>query len=118
MKQVISALEDIKRQIDVENWDIPVNDRGSGSAGVRYINDSNIIDDYLYFSKTGDNSSIPQCDNIDYISVSDFGEDENEIINEILDVTDFVEKDEIIGLIACYEHYDMDYVFYVVHIKG
>ena len=118
MKQVISALEDIKRQIDVENWDIPVNDRGSGSAGVRYINDSNIIDDYLYFAKTGDNSSIPQCDDIDYISVSDFGEDENEIINEILDVTDFVEKDEILGLIACYEHYDMDYVFYFAHIKG
>lgn len=117
-ENVINALKDIKRQIEVEGWTIPTNDKGSGSAGVNFLSDPEVVDKYLHFAETCDNEDIPQCDGIDYISTEDFGESENEIINQILKCADFVERDEIIGLVVCHEHYDMDYTFYLTHIKG
>ena len=116
--EAIKALKDMKRQIEIEEWSIPANDRGSGSAGVSLIRDTDAIDEYLYFAETGDNSNIPQCDSISYIPVSLFGELENEIVDEILDYVDFVERNEIVGLVVCDEHYDMDYTFYMAHIEG
>ena len=116
--EAIKALKDMKRQIEIEEWSIPANDRGSGSAGVSLIRDTDAINEYLYFAETGDNSNIPQCDSISYIPVSLFGELENEIVDEILDHVDFVERNEIVGLVVCDEHYDMDYTFYMAHIEG
>lgn len=118
-EKVISALEDMKRQIDVEEWAIYCNDRGSGSAGVRQIDNPDIIDDYLKFAKTGENSELPQCESISYIEVGDFDEEDNEVVGEILEsYGEYVERDEVLGLVVCNEHYDMDYTFYMLHIKG
>ena len=117
-EKVISALEDMKRQIEVEQWTIFANDRGSGSAGIRQIDSSDVIDDYLNFAKTGDNKNVPYCDNISYSPVEDFDEDENEVIDEILDCYGkYVSRDEILGLVVCYEHFGMGYTFYMAHIK-
>lgn len=116
-KEVINALRDIKRQITVEGWAIPSNDRGSGSAGVRLLTDEESINAYLDFAEHGDNSHVPQCEDIDYISSDCFGEDENEIISEMMDYcADFVEREDVIGLVVCHEHYDMDYTYYIAHL--
>jgi hypothetical protein len=29
-----------------------------------------------------------------------------------------VERDEVLGFIVCHEHYDMDYTFFITHIRG
>lgn len=117
--EVINALEDIKRQIEVEGWTIYCNDRGSGSAGVRYIDDADIIDDYLHFAKTGDNKDVPHCDDIYYISAEDFDEEDNEVVDEILDCYgEYFKRDEVLGLVVCNEYFDMNYTFYMTHIKG
>lgn len=118
-KEVIKALEDMKRQIDDEEWVVYTNDRGSGSAGVDYVNDAGVIDNYLRFAKTGDNKSVPHCNDIYYISSSDFDEEDNEVVNEILEhFGDSVEREEILGLVVCSEYYDMSFTFYMLHIKG
>lgn len=116
--EVINALEDMKRQIEEEEWAIYANDRGSGSAGVRQIDNSDIIDDYLKFAKTGENSELPQCESISYIEVGDFDEEDNEVVGEILEsYGEYVERDEVLGLVVINEYYDMDYTFYMLHIK-
>ena len=118
-EKVISALEDMKRQIDVEQWTIFANDRGSGSAGVRQIDNSDAIDDYLNFAKTGNNSELPQCESISYIDAEDFDDENNVIVEEILEYYgEYVERDEVLGLVVCNEYYDMAYTFYMLHIKG
>ena len=118
-EKVISALEDMKRQIDVEEWAIYCNDRGSGSAGVRQVDNSDVIDDYLKFAKTGENSELPQCESISYTAVEDFDDEDKELAEEILEnYGEYVERDEVLGLVVCNEHYDMDYTFYMLHIKG
>lgn len=117
-EEVVNALRDMKRQIEDEEWTIPSNDRGSGSAGVSLIRDTSAIDEYLRFAETGDNENIPQCHDIYYISVDDFDDEDNEVIDEMLEYADFVNREEIIGLVVCDEHYDMDYTFYLAHIKG
>lgn len=117
-EKVISALEDMKRQIDVEEWAIYCNDRGSGSAGVRQVDNSDVIDDYLNFAKTGDNENIPNTYDISYIPVEDFDEDDNEVVDEILDCYgQYVTREEVLGFVVCHEHYDMDYTFYMLHIE-
>lgn len=117
--QVINALEDMYRQIEDEEWEVYCNDRGSGSAGARSINDANIINDYLLFAKSGDNESVPNCNNISYIPSDDFDAEDDEVVAEILDTyEEYVERDEVLGLVVCNEHYDMDYTFYMLHIKG
>ena len=117
-EKVISALEDMKRQIDVEEWAIYCNDRGSGSAGVRQVDNSDVIDDYLNFAKTGDNENIPNTYDIYYIPVEDFDEDDNEVVDEILDCYgQYVTREEVLGFVVCHEHYDMDYTFYMLHIE-
>lgn len=108
----------MKRQIEVEEWTIPSNDRGSGSAGVSFIRDTSAIEEYLHFAETGDNEKIPQCDDIYYISVDDFDSEDNEVIDEMLEYADFVNREDIIGFVVCKEHFDMDYTFYMAHIKG
>ena len=118
-KEVINALRDMKRQIEVEAWVVYCNDRGSGSAGARCIDDASIIDDYLHFAETGDNEKVLNCNNISYISIEDFDEEDNELVDEILDCYGkYVERDEILGLVVCHEHFDMDYTFYMLHIRG
>ena len=116
--EAINALKDMKRQIEVEEWTIPSNDNGSGSAGVSFIRDTSAIDEYLHFAETGDNENIPQCHDIYYISADDFDDEDNEVIDEMLKYADFVDKNEIIGLVVCEEYYDMEYTFYLAHIKG
>ena len=113
----ISALKDILFQIVHEGWTIPVNDRGSGSAGVRFVDDAEIIERYLKFATSGDNKDVPSCQDISYISVKDFSEEENEIIDEILNYADFIERKEIIGLVVIDEEYDCPYTFYIPHIS-
>ena len=118
-EKVISALEDMKRQIEVEQWTIFANDRGSGSAGVRQVDNSDVIDDYLKFAKTGENSELPQCESISYTAVEDFDDEDKELVEEILEnYGEYVERDEILGLVVINEHYDMDYTFFMLHIKG
>lgn len=118
-EEVINALRDMKRQIEVEQWTIFANDRGSGCAGVRCINDANIIDGYLNFAENEDNENVPFCNDITYTSVKNFDEDDNEAANEILDCYgEYLERDEILGLVVCHEHFDMDYTFYMLHIRG
>lgn len=118
-EKVISALEDMKRQIEVEQWTIFANDRGSGSAGVRQVDNTEVIDDYLKFAKTGENSELPQCESISYTAVEDFDDEDKELVEEILEnYGEYVERDEILGLVVINEHYDMDYTFFMLHIKG
>ena len=90
--KVIDALQDIFYQIDYLDWTIPVTDRGSGSAGVRFIDNASIINDYLTFAINGNNEAIPQCVGISYIEINDFSEEEKEVIDEILDCASFVNR--------------------------
>lgn len=118
-EKVINALKDMMRQIEEEEWLVYSNDRGSGSGGVCYIDDARIIDDYLYFAETGDNEKVPNCRSILYISSEDFDEDDKDVVSDILDCFGkYVERDEVLGLIVCQEHYDMDYTFYMLHVNG
>ena len=115
--KVIDALQDILRQVDYLDWTIPVTDRGSGSAGVRFIDDASIINDYLTFAITGNNEAIPACIDISYIGLNDFSEEEKEVIDEILDCVSFINRDEIVGLVVIDEEYDMPYTLYIPHIS-
>ena len=115
--KVIDALQDILHQIDYLDWTIPVTDRGSGSAGVRFIDDASIISDYIKFAITGNNEAIPQCVGISYIEINDFSEEEKEVIDEILDCASFVNRSEIVGLVVIDEEYDMPYTLYIPHIS-
>ena len=115
--KVVDVLKDILFQIDSLDWTIPVTDRGSGSAGVRFIDDASIISDYLRFAITGNNEAIPQCVGISYIDLNDFSEEEKEVIDEILDCASFVNRDEIVGLVVIDEEYDMPYTLYIPHIS-
>lgn len=115
--KVIDALQDILRQVDYLDWTIPVTDRGSGSAGVRFIDDASIINDYLTFAITGNNEAIPACIDISYIDLNDFSEEEKEVIDEILDCVSFINRDEIVGLVVIDEEYDMPYTLYIPHIS-
>ena len=107
--KVIDALQDILHQIDYLDWTIRVTDRGSGSAGVRFIGNASIINDYLTFAITGNNEAIPQCVGISYIDHNNFSEEENDVIDEILDYASFINRNEIIGLVVIDEEYDMPY---------
>ena len=117
-EKVISALEDMKRQIEEEGWTIFANDSGSGSGGVRQMDNSDGSGGYLNFAKTGDNENIPNTYDIYYIPVEDFDEDDNEVVDEILDCYgQYVTREEVLGFVVCHEHYDMDYTFYMLHIE-
>ena len=115
--KVIDALKDIFRQIDYLDWTIPATDRGSGSAGVGFIDDASIINDYLTFAITGNNEAIPACKDISYIEINDFSEEEKEVIDEILDYASFINRNEIIGLVVIDEQYDMPYTLYIPQIS-
>ena len=115
--KVIDALQDILHQIDYLDWTIPVTDRGSGSAGVHFVNDASIINDYLTFAITGNNEATPQCVGISYIEINDFSSSEKEVIDEILDCASFINRNEIIGLVVIDEQYDMPYTLYIPHIS-
>ena len=118
--KALDALMDAKRQLDVEGWWIPTNDEGSGSAGVNFIKEGEQLDAYIRFAMTGDNTDCPNTESIEYIPVADFGEVENEALDEIMQYADTccLERDEVIGFIVCHEHYDLDYTFYIAHIRG
>ena len=115
--KVVDALKDILHQIDYLYWTIPATDRGSGSAGLRFIGDARIINDYLTFAITGNNEAIPQCVGISYIDHNDFSEEEKEVIDEILDYASFINRNEILGLVVIDEEYDMPYTLYILHIS-
>lgn len=115
--KVVDALQDILHQIDYLDWTIPATDRGSGSAGVGFIDDASIINDYLTFAITGNNEAIPACIDISYIEINDFSEEEKEVIDEILDCASFINRDEIVGLVVIDEQYDMPYTLYIPHIS-
>ena len=115
--KVVDALQDILHQIDYLDWTIPATDRGSGSAGVGFIDDASIINDYLTFAITGNNEAIPACIDISYIEINDFSEEEKEVIDEILDCVSFINRDEIVGLVVIDEEYDMPYTLYIPHIS-
>ena len=115
--KVVDALREILRQIDYLDWTIPATDRGSGSAGLRFIGDARIINDYLTFAITGNNEAIPQCVGISYIDHNDFSEEEKEVIDEILDYASFINMYEIVGLVVIDEQYDMPYTLYIPHIS-
>lgn len=119
-ENVIEALNDAKRQLDVEQWWIPTNDRGSGSAGVNFLKEGDQLDAYIKFAETGDNADCPNTKSIEYVPVADFGDTENEVLDEIMQYAHVcnVERDEVLGFIVCHEHYDMPYAFYITHIRG
>ena len=109
----------MRRQIEAEDCVVYCNDRGSGSAGVRYIDDTYAINGYLTYAKTGSNDDVPNCDDVYYVSVDEFDEDDNEVIAEILDhYGSDVTREEVLGLVVCQEYYDMPYSLYMLHIKG
>lgn len=117
---VLEALNDAKRQIDVEQWWIPTNDRGGGSAGVNFLEEGEQLDAYINFAETGDNTGCPNTESIEYVPVADFGDTEKEVLDEIMQHAHVcnVERDEVLGFIVCHEHYDMPYTFYITHIRG
>ena len=115
--KVVDALKDILHQIDYLDWTIPVTDRGSGSAGVRFIGNASIINNYLTFAITGNNEAIPACIDISYIDLNNFSEEENDVVDEILDCASFINRNEIIGLVVIDEQYDMPYTLYIPHIS-
>ena len=115
--KVVDALQDILHQIDYLDWTIPATDRGSGSAGVGFIDDASIINNYLTFAITGNNEAIPACIDISYIDLNDFSEEENDVVDEILDCASFINRNEIIGLVVIDEQYDMPYTLYIPHIS-
>lgn len=119
-ENVFKALNDVKRQIEVENWTIPTNDEGSGSAGVNFLRDTEAVDAYIHFVETDDNTDCPNTESIEYVPVEDFGDTENEVLDEIMQYADTcgLERDEVLGFIVCHEHYDMPYTFYITHIRG
>lgn len=121
-QNVINALNDVKRQIEVDLWTIPTNDDGSGSAGVNFLHDNqssiDIIDAYIRFAETGDNIDCPNTESIDYVSISDFGEIETNALDEIMQHADnYVEREDVLGFIICHERYDMDYTLFITHIR-
>ena len=119
-ENVIEALNDAKRQLDVEQWWIPTNDRGSGSAGVNFLKEGEQLDAYIRFAETGNNTDCPNTEGIEYVPVADFDNTEKEVLDEIMQYADTcnVERDEVLGFIVCHEHYDMPYTFYITHIRG
>lgn len=116
----LDALMDAKRQMDVEGWWIPTNDKGSGSAGVNFLKEGEQLDAYIRFAVTGDNTDCPNTNSIEYVPVANFGDTENEVLDEIMQYAHIcnVERDEVLGFIVCHEHYDMDYTFFITHIRG
>ena len=117
----LDALMDAKRQMDVEGWWIPTNDKGSGSAGVNFLKEGEQLDAYIRFAVTGYNTDCPNTNSIEYIPVADFGDTENEVLDEIMQYAHIcnVERDEVLGFIVCHESYhDMPYTFYITHIRG
>lgn len=116
----LDALMDAKRQMDVEGWWIPTNDKGSGSAGVNFLKEGEQLDAYIRFAVTGDNTDCPNTNSIEYVPVADFGDTDNEVLDEIMQYAHIcnVERDEVLGFIVCHEHYDMDYTFFITHIRG
>jgi hypothetical protein len=116
----LDALMDAKRQLDVEGWWIPTNDKGSGSAGVNFLKEGDQLDAYIRFAVTGDNTDCPHTNSIEYVPVANFGDTENEVLDEIMQYADTcnVERDEVLGFIVCHEHYDMPYTFFITHIRG
>ena len=116
----LAALMDVKLQIAVEGWTIPTNDEGSGSAGVNFLTDTEAVDAYIRFAFTGDNTDCPNTDSIEYVPVADFGDTENEVLDEIMQYADTcgLLRDDVLGFIVCHEHYDMEYTFYITHIRG
>lgn len=117
----LDALMDAKRQLDVEQWWIPTNDKGSGSAGVNFLKEGEQLDAYIRFAVTGYNTDCPNTNSIEYIPVADFGDTENEVLDEIMQYAHIcnVERDEVLGFIVCHEHYNnMPYTFYITHIRG
>ena len=116
----LDALMDAKRQMDVEGWWIPTNDKGSGSAGVNFLKEGEQLDAYIRFAVTGDNTDCPNTNSIEYVPIANFGDTENEVLDEIMQYAHIcnVERDEVLGFIVCHEHYDMDYTFFITHIRG
>lgn len=116
----LDALMDAKRQMDIEDWWIPTNDRGSGSEGVNFLKKGNQLDAYIRFVVTGDNTDCPNTESIEYIPASRFGDIENEVLDEIMEYAHLceVKRDEVLGFIVCHEHYGMDYTFFITHIRG
>ena len=117
----LDALMDAKRQMDVEGWWIPTNDKGSGSAGVNFLKEGEQLDAYIRFAVTGDNTDCPNTNSIEYVPVADFGDTENEVLDEIMQYAHIcnVERDEVLGFIVCHESYhDMPYTFFITHIRG
>lgn len=116
----LDALMDAKRQMDVEGWWIPTNDKGCGSAGVNFLKEGEQLDAYIRFAVTGDNTDCPNTNSIEYVPVANFGDTENEVLDEIMQYAHIcnVERDEVLGFIVCHEHYDMDYTFFITHIRG
>ena len=117
----LDALMDAKRQMDVEGWWIPTNDKGSGSAGVNFLKEGEQLDAYIRFAVTGDNTDCPNTNSIEYVPIANFGDTENEVLDEIMQYAHIcnVERDEVLGFIVCHESYhDMPYTFFITHIRG
>lgn len=107
----------MKRQIEEEGCVVLTTDRGSGSAGPSCLGTSDAINEYLFFAVTGDNSSITACRALDYIPLSDFTDYENDIVSEILySYPELLQYQNLLGFVVAYEHYDMDYYYYLVHL--
>lgn len=117
-ENVIRALKDAKSQIVEDGWWIPTNDRGSGSAGVNFLKDGTLLDAYIHYAETDDNSECPNTQSIDYVPATNFGVEEFEILDEIMEYSNTcgLNREEVIGFIVCHEHYDLPYTLFITHI--
>ena len=51
-------------------------------------------------------------------SANNYDDREKEIVEEMLNHVEFIEANEVVGLVACIEHYDTPYEFYILRIDG
>lgn len=115
-EKAIKVLKNIKRQIEVDLRYIPTNDRGNGSSGVGLLQDTFAIDLYIKVAKSGCESDLlPGISRIEYISEDDFTDYEDEICCEIVSSFFFVDKNDILGLIAIHSD-EAGFTLYIAHI--
>lgn len=117
-ENVIKALKEAQSQIVEDGWWIPTNDRGRGSTGVNFLKDSTLLDAYIHFAETGDNTECPNTESLDYVSVANFDEVQLEVLDEIMEYpnTCGLNREEVLGFIVCHEYYAMPYILFITHI--
>jgi hypothetical protein len=112
--EVVKALQEVSENL-CDGWAIPTNDKGSGAAGVNFLgtNDVELIEKYI-------DKAIFNPNAFEYIPASEFGDEEEEIVAQMMSYPTVVaiEREEVAGLIVSHEQYEgNDYTFYIANIS-